>query len=176
MTIAVRPAELGEWARFRDLRLEMLTDSPHAYLTPLATAEGYSDAEWRTRHTSQLMPDSMVIAGVDAARRWVGMMAAREYLSPQPRVWLLSVYVTPAHRSSDLAERLLRQVEAWTRGRGYRELYLDVHERAAAARRFYTREGFVETGRTQRYELNPTEWEHEMVKQLTPCASPDGRA
>lgn len=147
----------------------MLADTPHAYLTPLEAAQAYTDDDWRTRQRSNTMFDSVVIAAVDEDARWVGMMAAREYLSPEPaRVWLLSVYLAPAHRASRLAHRMLRQVEDWTRERGYREIYLDVHERATAARRFYAREGFTETGKTQPYELNPAETEFEMVKPLQP--------
>lgn len=168
MTLTVRRAEREEWRQYRDLRLEMLADTPHAYLTRLEVAERYTDDQWQTRHNSNFLPDTVVYAAVTDDGSWVGMMAAREYLSPTPRIWLLSVYVSPAHRQTDVARRLLDAIEDWTRRRGYHELFLDVHERAAAARRFYAREGFVETGHSQPYELNPTERELEMVKQLDP--------
>lgn len=97
----------------------------------------------------------------------VGKKAGREFLSyDPPRIFLLSVYVTPSRRSSGLAPRLLQEVVAWARDRGHRQLYLDVHERATAARAFYARGGFAPTGHTQEYALDPSETEIEMVLTL----------
>ncbi len=166
MPVTLRRALPHEWEQHRDLRLEMLRDTPYAFLTPLSRAQARSDEEWRSTHASNLLPDSVVVVA-DDGDRWVGMMAGREYLNyAPPRVFLLSVYVTPAHRSSTLATRLLREVVTWARDRGYAELHLDVHERSSAARAFYAREGFVPTGHTQEYALNPAETELEMVLAL----------
>lgn len=162
----VRTARPDEWARHRDLRLEMLADTPHAFLTPLEEARARTDEDWQLIHKSNLLSDSVQVVA-DDGERWVGMMAGREYLNYHPpRVFLLSVYVTPAHRASGLAARLLAEVVGWAKQRGYVELHLDVHERATAARAFYARAGFTETGHTQEYALDPSETEVEMVLHL----------
>lgn len=166
MPVTVRRAHPDEWEQHRDLRLEMLRDAPHAYLTPLSRAQARSDEEWRTTYSSSMLWDSVVVVADDGAR-WVGMMAGREFLSyDPPRIFLLSVYVTPSRRSSGLAPRLLQEVVVWARDRGHRQLYLDVHERATAARAFYARGGFAPTGHTQEYALDPSETEIEMVLTL----------
>lgn len=162
----VRRARPDEWARHRDLRLEMLSDTPHAFLTTLDQARSRTDEDWQASHTSNLLPDSVLVVA-DGGDRWVGMMAGREFLNyDPPRVFLLSVFVTWAHRGSGLASRLLAEVAEWARQRGHVELHLDVHERATAARAFYAREGFVPTGHTQEYALDPSESELEMVLHL----------
>ncbi len=45
-------------------------------------------------------------------------------------------------------------------------LYLLVHEGNARARAFYRRQGFVDTGRTLPYELEPAEREVEMRRAV----------
>lgn len=145
----------------------MLADAPQSFGDRLEDVRTWGRERWRARLASALMDDSALLVAVDVDGVWVGQMAAREYLHPAPaRVWLLEVYVTPAHRSSGLAEVLLSGIEAWTLDRGHHRLHLDVHEDSGAARSFYLRMGFVESGRTQPYPLDTTRRELEMVKDL----------
>lgn len=166
---AVREARIDEWKQSRTLRLEMLADTPHAFGDRLADVLHWDDEQWRIRHYSHLLPDSAVFVAVERDGRWVGQMEAREFHDHTPaRVWLMGVYVTPAHRGNGTATALLEAVEQWVRGRGFGQLYLDVHEHSSAARRFYQRKGFVPTGSTAPYPLDPSTAESEMVKALEP--------
>ncbi|MDO5737006.1 MAG: GNAT family N-acetyltransferase [Propionibacteriaceae bacterium] len=165
----VRRARTEEWRAARDLRLEMLADTPHSFGDVLADVVCWDDDRWITRHESDLLPDSEVFVAVDAAGRWVGQMAAREFHNYSPaRAWLLGVYVTPAHRGATTATALLEAVQTWALDRGFAHLYLDVHEQAGAARKFYERQGFVATGVTAPYPLDVSTTELEMVKLLHP--------
>ncbi len=170
--LTLREARSDEWQASRVLRLEMLTDTPHSFGDRLGDALGWDEDRWRDRHESHLLPDSAVFVAVEPDGRWVGHMAVREFsnYSP-PRVWLMGVYVSPTHRGGSTAGALLALAESWARGRGFDDLYLDVHEHAVPAQTFYRRQGFAPTGRTSPYPLDLTTSEMEMVKRLAAPSS-----
>lgn len=165
--LTFREARPDEWQSSRTLRLEMLADTPHSFGDRLSDVLAWGDDRWRTRHDSHLMPDSAVFVAVEPDGRWVGHMSVREFhnYSP-PQVWLMGVYVSPAHRGDGTAATLLDMSVMWARERGFTELYLDVHEHAVAAQRFYGGQGFAPTGHTSPYPLDLTTSELEMVKRL----------
>lgn len=164
----IRPARPHEWEQARRLRLEMLADTPHSFGDRLEDAVDWDNERWRIRHESHLLPDSAVLVAVGATGGWVGHMAVREFHNySQPRAWLLGVYVTPAHRGDGTAGALLDAVESWALDRGFDALYLDVHERAIPAQRFYDRQGFRRTGASHPCPLDTAATEFEMMKHLT---------
>lgn len=165
--VAIREARPGEWEQSRALRLEMLADSPHSFGDALDDVRLWPDDRWRIRHESQLLPDSGVFVAVDVDGCWVGHMAVREFHNyTPPRAMLQGAYVSPGQRGTGTAVALLGAAETWARGRGFAELYLDVQEYAAEARRFYERHGFVTTGASSVYPLDPSTSELEMVKRV----------
>ncbi|MEO7588991.1 MAG: GNAT family N-acetyltransferase [Arachnia sp.] len=175
--VTIREARPDEWRQSRTLRLEMLADTPHSFGDHLHEVLGWDDDQWMIRHESHLLPDSGVFVAVAEDGRWMAHMGVREFhnYSP-PRAWLMGVYVTPALRGTGTAANMLRAVESWTVDRGFDRLFLDVHEHALPARRFYEKFGFVPTGETLPYPLDPTTSELEMVKVLTPLVQRDGGA
>ncbi|GAB3458279.1 GNAT family N-acetyltransferase [Kineococcus endophyticus] len=165
MTVQVRRPVEPEWERWRDLRLRMLADTPEAYAETLETARTLDEAEWRFRVRRTWLPGSFTVVGVEeaggSADRWVGTMGA--YTDPVEGVFLVSVFVDPAHRGGGLADRLLTEVLAWARtAPGASGMKLHVHERNVRAQAFYRRRGFVENGLRVPYVLDPTEEELEM--------------
>lgn len=167
MGLQLRRARPDEWQQARRLRLEMLGDAPDSFSERLEDARNWDDARWQGRLASALLHDSAMFVAVDESGDWQAQMGVREYLNHSPaRVWLLEVYVSPAHRSRGVAEQLLKAVEDWARERGHDELRLDVHETAAPARGFYSRAGFTETGKVQPHPKNPSQRELEMLKKL----------
>lgn len=168
-TAAIAPAHEDEWQQYRALRIEMLTDSPLAFSDRAPEVESWGDSRWQTRLASMLLPDSTLLVARDSQGAWIGQMAAREYLHTTPAaVWLLEVYLSPMARGTGLGNLLLEGVIGWAEERGHRRIFLDVHEHAAAARRFYSRHGFSETGNQQPYPLDPSQREIEMVRALNP--------
>lgn len=165
MTVLVRRPVESEWERWRDLRLQMLADTPEAFAETLETARAHDEAEWRFRVRRSRLPGSVTVVGVEEAAgsegRWVGTMGA--YTDPVEGVFLVSVFVDPAHRGGGLADRLLTEVLTWARtvprATGMK---LHVHERNTRAQAFYRRRGFVENGVRVPYVLDPTEQELEM--------------
>ncbi len=166
----VRRTTGQDWAEARTLRMEMLADTPHAYLETVADAAAQSEADWRRRALGSAGPGvislaAILTAGAEAGR-WVGTMAA---ILPQGAAGarLVGVYVTPAWRgaASGVSDALLDGIEEWALLHGD-VLTLEVHQDSIAARRFYKRRGFEETGAALPYPLNPRQLEFEMVKPL----------
>lgn len=138
-----------------------------AFSDHLAEEQVRGERHWQVRLASRLMDDSVLVVAVDADGTWLGQMGAREYVEDRaPCVWLLEVYLRPEARGGGLAAALLDDVETWARDRGHRRIVLDVHEHAAAARRFYARAGFVETGRRRPHPKDARHQELEMHKLL----------
>jgi GNAT superfamily N-acetyltransferase len=158
----------GDWQRLRDLRLEMLADTPLAFLETLENAHREPEAEWRFRASRTQREGSLGLAAVDISTgAWLGTMSS--YLDGHGDAMLVSVYVTPAWRGRvrGLTDALLDQVEAWARAAVPEgNLRLHVHEDNPRARSFYTRRGYVETGETIPYPLDRTQNEVEMVLAL----------
>lgn len=159
----VVPVARDSWRQFRDLRLEMLADSPKAFVETLDAASEQSDEQWQQRADEANSDLSCGFAAVDAEGRWIGIMRARVYDS---RVFLLGVYVTPSHRAGGVADAVLVEIERWAAGAGYDSLTLEVHELNERAQAFYRRRGFRATGETVPYPLSPDEWEIVMSKPL----------
>jgi GNAT superfamily N-acetyltransferase len=162
--LTIRTTVEADWESVRDLRLEMLRDSPIAYLETVDTALARSEAEWRERAArGDTASVHSLVAVLDG--RWVGTMtglASTAGLGPL----LVGVYVAPVARGTGVADALLDRVERWAAGHGP-TLTLHVHERNARARAFYTRRGFVETGATIPYPLDPSAREIEMREGIT---------
>ena len=165
--ISVRRVAELDWPRLRAVRLEMLADTPSAYLETLVSAEERTEDEWRFRAGRGSAGDTdLALAAADAdTARWVAYMAC--FVDGPGRAHLVSVYVAPAHRGTGLAVRMVDEVRRWARDdAGARRLHLYVHEDNHRARAFYLRLGFAETGESLPYELNPEELDLEMDLSL----------
>jgi GNAT superfamily N-acetyltransferase len=163
---SIRRTVDADWREIRDLRLEMIRDTPTAYAETLEEALGHDEAEWRMRGRRGTGDHGVAVAAIAASGRWVGTMAG---FVPDPGTGplLVGVYVTPEFRGSrlGLTDALLATVEDWARTESSR-LTLHVHEDNARAQKAYERRGFAATGRTIPYNLDPSKNELEMVKQL----------
>ncbi|WP_203567078.1 GNAT family N-acetyltransferase [Aestuariimicrobium ganziense] len=154
-----------DWEHARDLRLEMLADSPLAFLERHGDALERSDDAWRELHLRRLAPNSRSVALADDTGRWLGQMVVIDD-RPSGRAWLVAVYLTPALRGTRAAAAMLEAVVDWARERGKDALWLEVHEHNPRAIAFYTRHGFVDTGGRRPYPLDESADEVEMRLDL----------
>jgi GNAT superfamily N-acetyltransferase len=163
---SIRPTTSDDWREVRDLRLEMIRDTPTAYVETLEDAMSHDAAEWRMRAERGSSGNGIAVAALSGSGRWVGTMGG---FVPDADIGplLVGVYVAPDFRGRTvgLTDALLSEVERWARTQGDR-LTLHVHEDNARARTAYERRGFVVTGRTVPYNLDPSKRELEMVKKL----------
>ncbi|MGR0320698.1 GNAT family N-acetyltransferase [Agromyces sp. ZXT2-3] len=163
--LVIRTTSEDDWREVRDLRLEMLGDTPIAFGDTLERALGYDEAEWRTRARRGESAVQTVIVAIEGGR-WVGTMGC--YVPDAATGPLLvGVYVTPDRRggANAVADALLAEIERWASARAD-TLRLEVHEDNPRARRYYERRGFDYTGHSREYELEPGGLELEMVKRL----------
>ena len=87
---------------------------------------------------------------------------------------LANIMVVPELLGSGLGARLLDDLLVRLEARGIRQLFLEVREANARARRFYERHGFREVGRRRRYYVEPEEDALVLFRPLGDGA-PDGR-
>lgn len=164
--VVVRRTTEDDWERVRDLRFEMLADTPLAYLESLDDARRHADAHWRARAARGSSEESITVVAVAGGSRFVGTMGA--YVPTRTAgPTLVAVYVSPDHRgrSAGVTDLLLTAIEAWARQRGG-TLTLEVHEQNGRARAAYEHRGFVATGAFTPYALNPVFRDLEMIKQV----------
>ncbi|WP_083362694.1 GNAT family N-acetyltransferase [Microterricola viridarii] len=166
----IRRTTEQDWAETRALRLEMLADTPHAYLETVADAAARDEAGWRERARRTAGPGAIslaaILTGGEETGRWVGTMAA---ILPEGAAGarLVGVYVAPDWRgaAAGVSGALLAGIEEWAGLHGD-VLTLEVHQDSTAARRFYKRHGFEETGAVHPYPLDRSRLEFEMAKPL----------
>ncbi len=149
--VTVRPEN---WVEFRDIRLQMLADTPIAFGETLEHARSTTEAGWLARIARATQPDRTAVAAVDESGRWVGTMSA--YLSEPGVATVAAVWVAPEHRGAEagVTDQLMDALVSWARGHAT-ELRLTVHEDNARAAAYFERAGFRPTGETQPYELEP---------------------
>lgn len=163
--LVIRTTNEDDWREWRELRLEMLRDTPLAYAETLEHALTVDEAGWRARAARGTSPRQTSIVAIDG-QRWVGHMGG--YIPDATSGPLLvGVYVAPSHRGerAGVSRLLLDAVERWAVGYGD-TLRLEVHEDNPRAIRFYEKLGFTLTGRSREYELEPGGLELEMIKPL----------
>ena len=85
---------------------------------------------------------------------------------------LANLCVTEEYFGTGLARRLLDEVLARMEARGITQVFLEVRESNARARRFYERDGFREVGRRRRYYVEPDEDALVLYKPLGAAAAP----
>lgn len=145
-TFAVHRVTPTDAARMRALRLEMLADSPLAFLETLAQAAARPHAEYQRRISQASRGDSLAQFVADPGSRLIGH-AGGTVLPEEPHVTVVfAVYVTPAHRGSTVLPELIEAVAAWSRAAGRPDLMLEVVVGNDRAVRAYERLGFTDTG------------------------------
>ncbi len=175
MEFVVRSMTEDDWEPYRGIRIEMLRDTPMAYGETLESALALDEAGWRRRADARSTPSrphvpgtavtSIRFAAILPDGTWIGSMGG--YVDERLGPVLVGVYVAPAYRGDafGVTSALIEAVEDWARELAP-TIHLDVHESNVRARASYAKRGYVETGNTQPYPIDPRFTEIEMVKQL----------
>lgn len=165
--VTIRTTTEDDWEAVRNLRLEMIRDTPHGFAERLEDAQRQDEQEWRLRGKRGDTENSTSIVAIDEAGTWVGGMGG---WIPNPAVGplLVGVYIAPSHRgrSAGVTDRMLDVIEAWA-GTHASTLRLTVHEHNRRAQAFYQRRGYELTGTATPYVLDPDQRELEMIRTLT---------
>jgi ribosomal protein S18 acetylase RimI-like enzyme len=157
----VRRVRPEDWPALRDLRLEMLADTPIAYIETVEQAKQRSDAEWIARASTGSVSHRMATRVVDHGGDIVGTLIG---LADEKRTWIVSVYLDPAYRGQGLIEWLVDEAAAWSIEHGRPTLVLEVARENAPAVSAYRRLGFTPTGASQPHPLYDGYTEIEMSR------------
>jgi RimJ/RimL family protein N-acetyltransferase len=143
---SVRRIRPGDAARMRALRLEMLADSPLAFLETIADAAARPHADYAARIARNSIGTGCGQFVAESGGRLVGH--AGGVAAPEERTLtvIFAVYLTPAWRGRGLLAELVDCVAAWSRAAGRPELLMEVVVGNDRAKRAYERLGFVDTG------------------------------
>lgn len=145
-TATVHRVTPADAARMRALRLEMLADSPLAFLETLAQAAARSHEDYRRRIRQASTGCQLAQFVADPGGRLIGH-AGGTVLPEEPAATVVfAIYITPARRGSGVLADLVEAVAAWSRECGRPELMLEVVVGNDRAVRAYERLGFVDTG------------------------------
>lgn len=161
--VVVRRIRSSEWRELRDLRLEALRDSPGAYGSSHAAEATHADADWQELAGAGAKGDEQVAVVAVAGGRLMGM--ARGYLELST-AYLVSVYVTPAWRGRGIGTAVSREIVAWAREHGAKEVILGVSDWNQAARRVYEALGFAPNGVSRPLRSDPLVTLYEMRLEL----------
>lgn len=159
----IRRYGAGDWRGLRAIRLEMLADTPLAYVESLADARQYTDDEWRARAAWADEPHRLGLTAVlTGTGRWIALARCAVFGEFDDRAFVFSVYVAADFRGRGVADQLLDRIEGWAREEGHAALFLYVHQDNARAIGFYRRRGYRFTGDGEPYKLDRSKFEREM--------------
>lgn len=158
----VRRMRPEDWPLLRATRLAALRESPHAFARTHAEVREYAETWWResAESTGWFVTD-WTEPHLDQ-RPGAGIAAGR-IPSPDPVLHVVSVWVDPLVRGTGAAARLMNAVIGWGQARAASECVLWVADGNDAATSFYTRLGFVLTGRSK---VDGGTLEHELKKDI----------
>jgi GNAT superfamily N-acetyltransferase len=158
MEFRIRTGKPGDWAVYRDIRLQMLQETPDAYASSYAVEATSPEARWRERVTHP-----MLFLALNRNEKVVGTATG---LPQNGTVEVIAMYVAPEARGQGCAGQLLDAVAAAARERGAHRLALRVTAGNRAATRCYARYGFLPTGRAWPMKRQPELTEVELAVAL----------
>ena len=145
-TLTVHRVTPADAARMRALRLEMLADSPLAFLETLAQAAARPHADYRRRIVQASTGGQLAQFVADPGGRLIGHAGGTVLPEDPGATVVFAVYITPAQRGRGVLRELVDAVAAWSVAMGRTELMLEVVVGNDRAVRAYERLGFSDTG------------------------------
>jgi predicted GNAT family acetyltransferase len=137
----------------RALRLQMIADTPIAYIESLADAEAHPDEYWVSRAQQRSAGCERSSFVVEAGGEWIA--TAGGFAAEDGSTFVVGVFIAPPHRGTGVLELLVDAVAAWSLECGRERLCLEVARENPRAIAAYTRLGFTLTGEEQPHPLYP---------------------
>jgi GNAT superfamily N-acetyltransferase len=163
---AVRQVRAGEGARFKDIRVRALTESPTAFSTTAAEDEQRPLVVWEERASDSGEGLDRAFFVAEDGDRWVGIAGGIFDDPGGDVVMLVSMWVDPAYRRQGLARKLTQAVLSWARRRGARGFETWVNVANTRARALYRSLGLQPTGRIMPMPNLPAETEEHLSMAL----------
>jgi ribosomal protein S18 acetylase RimI-like enzyme len=150
---------------FKQVRLRALQDAPLAFGSTYQRERDLTDAGWLKRAENWNGENGIgFLALVDGQACGVaGSFVIEDDAKPAQ---LISMWTAPEFRRRGIGGLLVNAVIEWARPRGCKAVHLLVTSNNEAAIGFYSRLGFVLTGRTVPYPNDPALVEYEMSLRI----------
>jgi predicted GNAT family acetyltransferase len=139
----------------RALRLEMLADTPLAFVERLEEAVAHPHAAFRSTVAERAEGNATSLFVAAADGRLVGQAGGWTPPGNAGVTVVFAVYISPAWRGIGLLSRLVDAVAGWSLAAGRPVLELEVASFNHRAIRAYQRLGFTDTGRPVRHPRIP---------------------
>ena len=162
----VRRVTVDDAARMRALRLEMLADSPLAFLETLATAAARPHAAYRARIAQAASGRQLAQFIADPGGRLIGHAGGTVMPEDPSTTVVFAVYLTPAYRGGKVLADLIDAVAGWSRECGRDELMLEVVTGNDRAVRAYEKLGFEGYGDPVPHPVIPVLTEVRMRRRI----------
>lgn len=140
--MSLRRLTTGDGEAFRALRLEALRDCPEAF------GDSYDEARRLPLSHFVNRLEMLTFFGAFSAGKLTGFLAyvREDGLKIDHRAWIMSAYVSPAHRGTGAADALMQAALAQAHADGVLQAELYVSSAAPRAQAFYARHGFERVG------------------------------
>jgi Acetyltransferases len=139
----IHPVELGDWNRFRELRLAALLDAPDAFGSTYESEVAREEADWRWWIVGEDGRSSGRTFVDERNGRLTGMATGMVFVAEPTIVNLFGMWVRPHQRGGGVGSALVEEVRRWASERGAERIVLRVAEENDRAVRLYERGGFV---------------------------------
>ena len=165
---SVHRVTVGDAARMRALRLEMLADSPLAFLETLAQAAARPHEVFRQRVAQAAQGGRLAqfVADPGGRARLIGHAGGTVLPEAPGETVVFAVYVTPEHRGGKVLADLVEAVGEWSRASGRDRLMLEVVAGNGRAVRAYEKLGFEDTGERVPHPVLPALTELRMRRRI----------
>jgi GNAT superfamily N-acetyltransferase len=160
--VTIRRVTERDAGAVRALRIEMLADSPLAFVTTLAEVAEHKHDEYVGRCVRAATGHQHAQYVAQADRLLVGQIGAYAHPADPDTTMLASIYVSPSHRGNGTLGALFKTAAAWSRDSGRSRLELEVVTTNERAVRAYQKLGFVPVGETMQHPTIPTMREQRM--------------
>ncbi len=140
--IEIRQINPDEWQLHRQVRLEAVTDSPHAFLDSPEETEQMPDSRWQqwTRSGAEGKDSFCVLALTGSTP--IGIAVGLTDSENPSRTYLVSMWVASEHRGTTVASSLLQEVIDWAVSLNAETLIAGVKPGNDRAAVFYQKSGF----------------------------------
>jgi ribosomal-protein-alanine N-acetyltransferase len=121
-------------------------------------------AQWERESYDRANGNGQIILVAEVAREVRGFLVMRVAAEEAE---ILNMAVDPAQCRQGTGSELLLAAEEQARKQDAKQMYLEVRESSSAARTFYEKHGFRQTGARPKYYVEPTETAVLMEKKIT---------
>jgi GNAT superfamily N-acetyltransferase len=149
----VRRIRSDEGGLLRQVRLDAIAESPGDFTTRLADARDRAREAWDRVAEVHAAADDQSTWFAEVGGDTAGMISA--FRTEDGAVTMTSLWSTPGHRRSGVADVLVETVRDWAYEGGAVEVRQWLVERNAHARAFHESLGFGPTGAERPYEPSP---------------------